>query len=180
MYFKWKCFTLGHNTSPFSQPHEKWAFICTFNISKILKYCFQPIVWSKRKKKQQQLPVFLNGNTSILTHKLRWLTMPNEDRSYLRCLNLKISKMWLPLQYIALSAHKSSDAIVINLLNKVHREEKEWRRIEKYGGKSRRMDVTFWRMKRRLNPKKNTSVRKGFNGGNGSWKWIKLCNLEKT
>ena len=63
--------------------------------------------------------------------------------------------MWLPLQYIALSAHKSSDAIVINILNKVHPEKKEWRRKEKYGGKSRRMDVTFWRMKRRLNPKKH-------------------------
>ena len=144
-----------------------------------LKYCCQPIVWSKRKEKIQLLPVFLNGNTSILTHKLRWFPTPKEDRTYLRCLKLKISKMWLPLQYIALSAHKSSDAIVINLLNILHREE-EWRKKENYGGKSRRMDVTFWRMKRRLNPKKNTSVRKGFNGGNGIWKWIKLWNLEKT
>jgi len=47
--------------------------------------------------------------------------------------------MWLPLQYIALSAHKSSDAIVLNLLNKVYREGKEWRRKEKYREKSRRM-----------------------------------------
>jgi len=113
--------------------------------------------WGGEKK---QLPVFLNGNTSILTHKLRWFPTPNEDRTYLRCLKLKISKMWLPLQYIALSAHKSSDAIVINLLNILHREE-EWRKKENYGGKSRRMDVTFWRMKRRLNPKKTHRWQRG-------------------
>jgi hypothetical protein len=46
--------------------------------------------------------------------------------------------MWLLLQYIALSAHKSSDAIV--LPNEVHREAKEWRKKEKYGGKSSGME----------------------------------------
>lgn len=56
----------------------------------------------------------------------------------IRCVKLKISKLWLPLQYIALSAHKSSDAIV--LLNEVHREAKEWRKKENYGGKSSRME----------------------------------------
>jgi hypothetical protein len=56
--------------------------------------------------------------------------------SRIRCLKLKISKMWLPLQYIALSAHKSSDAIV--LLNEVHCEAKEWRKKEDYGGKIKR------------------------------------------
>jgi hypothetical protein len=67
---------------------------------------------------------------------MRWFPTPNEDSTYLPCLKLKISKMLLPLHYIAFSAHKSNDAIV--LLNELHRERKEWCKKEKYGVKSRK------------------------------------------
>ena len=43
--------------------------------------------------------------------------------------------MWLPLEYIALSAHKSSDAIVLALLNEVHHGATEWRKKRKVWGK---------------------------------------------
>jgi hypothetical protein len=48
--------------------------------------------------------------------------------------------MWLQLEYIALCAHKSSDAIVLALLNEVHHGATEWRKKEKYGGKLSRME----------------------------------------
>jgi hypothetical protein len=92
---------------------------------------------------------------------MRWFTTTNEDTMYLPCLKIKISKM-LPLQYIEFSAHKSNDALVI--LNELHRDGKEWCKKEKYGENEER-NVAFWGTKR-LNLKK-TSVRKGFNGGNG-------------
>jgi hypothetical protein len=68
--------------------------------------------------------------------------------------------MWLPLQYIVLSAHKSSDAIV--LLNEVHHEAKEWRMKEKYGGKSSKMERGILKDKEMTESKKHI----GFNGGN--------------
>jgi len=95
---------------------------------------------------------------------MHWFPAPNEDSTYLRCLKLKISKMWLPLQYIAVSAHKSSDAIVLVLLNDVHREANEWRKKEKYGRKSRRMERDILKDKETTGCK-NRAVRKRFNGG---------------
>ena len=94
---------------------------------------------------------------------MRWFPTPNENNMYLRCLKLNISKLWLPLQYIALSAHKSSDAIV--LLNEVHREAKEWCNKEKYGGKSSRIECDILSGEDSAESKKTRRVRKGFNEG---------------
>jgi hypothetical protein len=65
---------------------------------------------------------------------------------------------------LPLAPIKSSDAIVLVLLNDVHREEKEWRKKEKYGGKSRRMKRDILKDKETTECK-NTSVRKRFNAG---------------
>lgn len=72
--------------------------------------------------------------------------------------------MWLPLQYIALSAHKSSDAIVLVLLNEVHREAKEWLKKEEYGGKSGRMERDI------LNDEETTESKKHIGENGIQWR----------
>ena len=89
---------------------------------------------------------------------MRWFLTPNEDSTYSRCSKLKISKMWLPLQYIALSAHKTSNAIV--LLKEVHCEANEWCKKEKYGGKSSRMERDILKDEETTESKKHVSEKR--------------------
>ena len=88
-----------------------------------------------KKKKELRKTSIVNGNTVLLTRKMHWFPTPNEKTARICGLKFKISKMWLPLLYIA---HKSTDTIALVFLNNVYRVAKGWSKKEKYGQNSMR------------------------------------------